>query len=677
MAVFARTENFMRKKLFCYLSAFLLPLLSACLLTGCGSFTENNGISADRTEDAEQYDSVEASSVPSDPACENASDTVSVFPKTESFIDDTGKSMQRNGDFLYSYYDGRLMRTQKEDGETSLLYQTSPNSRLRFCFYGEFIYFVERKGYDSPDNRDTILCRMEKDGSNLTLLQDNILNAAPLRFITYFRERKYNVNEYDIDIYDDIIYLLNYTYNPQEEENSTKNSNVYFKLEKDGSVSQIAEEDTLYGSLPEGFSAVSFVDPSQPDFPSLPYFMRNYGYLFVKDVHNTLWRIDPAGGLRENLSVMTTDLFTNFVFSGDSILLYSSSGGGLLLLSLSDKTMTPLNSFSLYDTINCRVFSAEEGFYYCQTYRSDFPAGEGSYYFVEGSILSDSSRNILLNYEFFEENKSDFAAIQYDSCPFGNYVYYFKEEEAKHSLMQLSPSTGEPESTAAHKTSWSATDKVSWSIYPASSPADLILEEREEKIEPGNACCISCSTKKLSLAEQTGADKLINQYLEREAYRDFEAHIEDTIQNEQILLARYPNYYEQYDEPYSIDFSLTTTCEYMDDDTISFCCAYYEYFSDTVHGSHWRHYFTFDRHTGRRLSFEDFVADTDLILAVAAPYVENKAEWGFSPKSVLEPDRFSLSADGYMVHFSPYEIGPYAAGHISVTIPYEAFGKTQ
>lgn len=669
----------MRKKLFCCLSPSLALLLSACLLTGCGgSLPENNGISAERSSDAKQSDSGETSPGSSDPAIESVSATASVFPKTEAFIDDTGKSMQRHGDFLYSYYDGRLVRTQKEDGETSLLYQTSPNSRLRFCFYGEFIYFVERKGYDSPDNRDTSLYRMEKDGSGLTLLQDDIVNAAPLRFITYFIEGKYNVNEYDIDICDDIIYLLNYTYTPQEEENSAENSNVYFKLEKDGSVSQIAEADTLYGNLPEGFSAVSFTDnPAQPDFPSLPYFMRNYGYLFVKDVHNTLWRIDPASGLRENLSVVTTDRFTNFVFSGDSILLYSSSGGGLLLFNLSDGTMTPLNSFSLDDTINCRVFSDEEGFYYCQTYRSDFPNDENSYYFIGQSILPDGSEKSLLHYEFFEENKSDFAAIQYDSCPFGDYFYYFREEEAKHSLMQLSRSTGESEDTIAHKANWSATDKVSWSIYPASSPADLIPEEREEKIEPDNACCISLSIKKLSLAEHTEADRLINQYLEREAYRDFEAYMEDTIQGEQVLLAGDPDYYEHYDEPYSIDFSLTASCEYMDDDTISFCCAYYEYFSDTVHGSHWCHYFTFDRHTGRRLSFEDFVEDTDLILTVAAPYVENKAEWGFSPESVLEPDRFSLSADGYMVHFSPYEIGPYAAGHISVTIPYEAFEKSQ
>ena len=129
----------------------LAVVMTAGALTGCGdgrgdSVSENIELSTGKIND-----------------------TDSVFPKAEPFIDDTGKPMQRHGDYLYSYYDGRLMRTHKEDGETSLLYQTSPNSRLRFCFYEDLIFFVERTGYDSPDNADTALYRMEKDGSGQRL----------------------------------------------------------------------------------------------------------------------------------------------------------------------------------------------------------------------------------------------------------------------------------------------------------------------------------------------------------------------------------------------------------------------------------------------------------------------------------------------------------------------------
>lgn len=663
------------KKLYflCFLICLLL-FLSACVLTGCGngqhdSSPENSELSTGKISDREEPDSDRKAS-PSDPAPDTSFDTKPAFPRAKPFIDDTGKSMQRHGDYLYSYYDGRLMRTHKEDGETSLLYQTSPNSRLRFCFYEDLIYFVERAGYDSPDNADTALYRMEKDGSGLTLLQDHIVNAAPIRFITYLGEGKYNIDEYDIDIYDDIIYLLNNTCNPQDGESFSKSANLYFKLEKDGSVSRMDEENTLYGRLPDGFSLVPHTDrPTQSAFPSLPYFMRNYGYLFVKDTNDMLWRIDPVNGSQENLSVVVTDSFTDYAFSGDTILFYSCSGGGLFLFRLSDRAIIPLYSYALNHTVHNCVFTAEQGFYYCYNYYYDslFPDEKNSCFTVT-NILPDGSGTSLLHYTLPEENQSDLAAIRYDSCPFGNCFYYFKEEETKHSLMRLSLTT--PDESSASKTT--AADPVySWSVYPASAPAVIITDEREEKIEPGNFCSVSRSVKKLSLEEKTAADKLINRFLNKEAYEDFEAYMEDMIQNEQIRLAKNPDYY--YGRPYSIDFSLTTTCEYMDDDTISFCCAYYEYFSDMVHSSHWRKYYTFDRHTGERLSFEDFIENTDLILTVAAPYVENKAEWGFSPESILEPDRFSLSADGYTVYFSPYEIGPYASGHITVTIPYSAF----
>lgn len=649
---------------------FVLLFLSAALLGGCGSgASENSGIPTGNTPDTKP------SSISSDPEQNTQDSAAPLFPKAESFVDDTGRSMQRNGDYLYSYYDGRLMRTRKDSGETALLYQTSANSRLRFCLYKDFIYFVERAGYDSPDNRDTALYRMDKDGSDLTLLQDDIPNAAPLKFITYWGAGKYDIDEYDIDIYDDIIYLLNYTYNdtydiydPQSEEAETEAGNLYFRLEDDGSVSQLPESDTLYGSLPEGFSEVRSSDrPIQPEFPSLPYFMRNYGCLFVRDTQDILWRIDPVNDIREKLSIAATDLSTNYVFSGDAILLYSHSGGGLFLFRLSDKTMIPLFRYASYETDSCSAFSAREGFFYCDKYHDE----TGSALSVK-HILPDGSYKSLLYCSLSEENLSDFSGIRYDSCFFENYFYYFVEEETSHALMRISvkedPDTGSP----------LIEQSDSWYVYPAvSAPAKIITEEKKEKIEPGNACSVSFDVKKLFLEEQTDADKLINEFLIRDAYADFEEHIEDTVEEQHNHIARDPAFYEQYEEPFSVDFSLTATCDYMDDDTISFCCAYYEYFSDTVHSSHWCTYYTFDRHTGRRLSFEDFVEDTDLILTVAVPYVENKAEWGFSPESVLEPDRFSLSADGYMVHFSPYEIGPYAAGHISVTIPYEAFEKNQ
>jgi len=564
------------------------------------------------------------------------------------------------------------MRT-RENGETTLLYQTSPASRLRFCFYKDFIYFVERAGYDSPDDRDTALYRMDKDGHGLALLQDDILNASPMKFVAYAGEGKYNIDEYDIDIYDDIIYLLNYTYQPQSDGESPGNGNLYFKLESDGSVSQIAESGTLYGRLPKGFSPVREPDsPLQPDFPSLPYFMRNYGYLFLRDSQNILWRIDPVNGLQENLHIAAKDSSINYVFSGDTILLYSHSGGTLFLFGLSDRIMAPVHCYSLEHTIDSAFFPAEQGFYYCSKYVSDISPDDGVPCFTVKHLLPDGSENSLFYCTLPAENEAGPAAVRYDSSLLGDYFYYFSEEEAEHSLMRLPlPGTdglSEPEAFEAAKSD-------SWPAWPALGSADIITKEREEKIELENFCSISYSIKELSLEEQTTADKTINQSLRKEAYADFEAYIEGTIQDERSRYTNNPEYYEKYGT-YSIDLSLATTCEFVDDDTISFCCLYYEYFSDTIHSSHWCRYYTFDRHTGKRLSFEDFIEDPDLIVSVGTPYLAKAAkDWGFSTEYFFDPDRFALSADGYTLHFSPYEIGPYASGHITVTIPYEAFER--
>lgn len=186
----------MKNRIFTVFFRIILVILSVFTLTGCGR----------KTSDPAAYDTEEADgenpapfshAVPQEPSA----DIDYVFPKTAPFIDDTGKSMQRHGNFLYSYYGGRLIRFDQETEETVLLYQTASTHTLSFCLYKNDIYFVERTGYDSLDDRDTSLWRMGKDGKDLTLLQGDIVNAGTVRF----------GDDYSIDIYDDILYLINYT----------------------------------------------------------------------------------------------------------------------------------------------------------------------------------------------------------------------------------------------------------------------------------------------------------------------------------------------------------------------------------------------------------------------------------------------------------------------------------
>ena len=267
-----------------YLPIPLLLILCAFLLTGCGGKTidspaydsEESG-NSDAEETGGENPAPFSHALPQDIPAESDY----VFPKTSPFIDDTGKSMQRDGNFLYSYYGGRLIRFDQETEETVLLYQTASTHALSFCLYKNDIYFVERTGYDSLDDRDTSLWRMGKDGKDLTLLQGDIVNAGTVRF----------GDDYSIDIYDDILYLISYTSGYENGDYITKTANLYYRLEHDGSVSEVDESETLYGTLPRRFSPVF-----DKDFPSFPYAMRNYGYLFVQDSNKVLYRPRAANG---------------------------------------------------------------------------------------------------------------------------------------------------------------------------------------------------------------------------------------------------------------------------------------------------------------------------------------------------------------------------------------------
>ncbi len=130
----------MKKIIFMLRSNIFFLLLPAFILTGCGTgVSKTLDIAEDKRETPETNVSDTESFGPSfSPDVDNGFDADPVFPETAPFIDDTGKtSMQRDGDYLYSYFDGRLMRTHGETGETTLLYQTS------YLLFGDYFYYID------------------------------------------------------------------------------------------------------------------------------------------------------------------------------------------------------------------------------------------------------------------------------------------------------------------------------------------------------------------------------------------------------------------------------------------------------------------------------------------------------------------------------------------------------
>lgn len=627
--------------------------LSVLLLTGCGN--KSSGAPAVPNAEEPEADSFEPFSHAKPQTA--PSDADYVFPDAAPFIDDTGRSMQRDGDDLYIYYDGRLMCFDKETEETILLYQTASTHRLNFCLSEDFIYFVERKGYDSLDDRDTALYRIGKDGSDLTLLQDDIINASSVR----------EWDQYQIDLYDNIIYLINYISEYEDGNYVTKTANLYYKLEQNGSVSEISEIDTLYSTLPQHFSPVC-----NSDIPSLPYAMRNYGYVFIQDSQKKLYRMDPVSGAKESLDI-DLDKFSFFTFSGDMVLLYSY-GSGPSLFGLSDQTMIETDASLWENTLGLTCFPTDQGFI-CFAKLSEETSVPDEYIgkLVIRHILPDGSVKTLFS-ETLQSLADDFSdsGMKHDSYFCDNYFYYIGKQEMLHHLMRF-PIQKNPDFQILD----------TWSAFPAaSSPSMITVEEQNHETEIGDFSSVSCSTSLLYLEEETDADRLINQAL-TEVYADFEDNVTGIIQGEQEQSETDPEYYEGFDYAPHSDFSLYASCDYMDDDTISFCCSYYQYFAGAAHGFCWSDYYVFDRKTGKRLSFEDFAGDSASILEIAFPYVEKMAEWDFDKEileetlkeMLLEQSRFSLSEDGYTLYFAPYDIASYAAGDFLITIPYEAFEK--
>lgn len=645
----------MKKHIFSlFLSIFLL-ILSVFSLTGCSGSTDSSAIPEKKEGETENPDAEDKTSATDSPVPfshakphQAPADTDYVFPEAASFIDDAGKPIQRDGRLLYSYYSGRLIRFDKETGETSLLYQTASTHKLDFCLHENDIYFVERTGYDSLDDRDTSLWRIGKDGSDLTLLQNDIVNAATVR----------DWCNYSIDIYDNILYLINYTHRYENGNYLTETANLYYRLENDGSVSEAQEAETLYGTLPYRFSPVY-----DSDFPTFPCAMRNYGYLFIQDADGKIYRMEPESGARELIDI-DTDAFSPASLSGDLLFLYSYKEQPSLY-NLSEKTSVPVDIPSVYFSSYPSVFSSEQGFFLCSDLREkNASSGSIDSHFAILHILPDGSADTL----FFDsgqtlgDNFDNMLRKEYSSVD-DNYFYYCEGDDNERRLMRFS--VGGQKTPAPEKLD-------AWPTFRTSSPAVVTSETESNKTVIGENGSVSHWTKKLFLEEKTAADRQINQTL-AEIYSDFESYVDSATTDEQEMYESYLDQSEDFDYVPNSDFSLDVYLDYMDDDTISFCCSYYQYYSYAAHGYYWNDYYVFDRQTGERLSFEDFAGDSSSILKTARPYVEKAAGWEFDQEMLLDISRFSLSEDGYTLYFAPYDIDCYAAGSFLITIPYEAF----
>lgn len=98
-----------------------------------------------------------------------------------------------------------------------------------------------------------------------------------------------------------------------------------------------------------------------------------------------------------------------------------------------------------------------------------------------------------------------------------------------------------------------------------------------------------------------------------------------------------------------------------------------------AHGSPTAAVATFETATGKKLTWDDLVTDKAALLALAEKHFREEQQEAFKEGFKFDdifkfalPANFGLVKDGIYCHYLHYEVGPYAMGNTTFTIPFSA-----
>lgn len=539
------------------------------------------------------------------------------------FRDDAGKNTQLVDGWIYGYWNNRLCRYDPETLEETVLYETVSSQHGDFCIREGYVYFMVIPNVTFVDKTIGYLYRVPCDGSEEAVCLTDIVMPGQKECSKYYEH-------YTLDIYDDILYLVGWQ---NDEENQ------YFRLNQDGSVTPVPEEETLYGKMPPGYSSWRAVG----QIITMPYAMRNYGYIFCRDDDSKISIRMDIDSLETEVINIQDEFYRNVAVTNNAVYV-AGYQGVWYKISLDDIShVEELENVSGY----LAAFWNEEGIYPLR-------------YDMDWSKLSfiDQSNKVDPQPLIFERD----WASEIDFFD-GKYYYYivtpYRTSEVRRRELG---EQDEPERV------------TDFCRYPG------------EGISAGETCqyCwkdeygyinIDYTIHKVYFMDETEAFRKINTFLD-DLYQDEISYIED--QKELFMENDHESeYYELHaDYAYRTD---TASVNYADEDYVGICVVWEENGSRFgVHGMDGKVYYVFDRHTGEQVHITNFLnRSPEEICAIAAPYVEvvamhkpREEDW---EKIILEEGRFYLSEEGIGIHFDAYEIDCYAAGNQEVIVPYSAF----
>lgn len=647
-----------------FLALWLLPLCASVFFTACRNpdpnFTSQNDSdlkSAFRNNpnpEAPTQNILCKNSMLKAPSPEN----VSPFHSVPYFHDDTGKSIQTRDGFLYGYWNGLLCRYSLDTLHQEVYFRADSNQSGRFCIYEDAIYFLERPLTASLTGMDTCLYMADLDGHGRKLLTTQIPNTTK-EYSSYNNYTDY----YEIDIYDDIIYLLS----------NNHRENVYYRLDKKlGSVTPIEESETLYGRLPEGYK-----EPFRySHIPSLPYQMRHYGYLILMDESGNLAAYDGESGNLERIGLPTESIARNSVFLTNNALYYAEeTDSGQPFATWYRISLDNLNQpeewgqfFSMQRLTGDDIFYDESGAYFAKKEGAvvnlfQIPWDGSTVRFLYGQYLSGG--------EYF---LSPAFGDQYLCYTDGNYFYFNDHEDSQYYILRKSLYGTSPQPETVMVYHEDSTEAVcTYDTWQHSFTVKTTVERE--------ACSFTFHT---SLTKAFLAEDILTE--NRDGAHAINMYLNSVYQDILQELDAFEQSYHGSDNPLPLPDGLgsymrvTAYPNYLDESYLGITIAEEIYFSGGAHPNTTSDEFVFDLRTGKRIAVTDIVENTpEEIREIAAAYIDiDHPEMHFADnpemrESILEDFRFFLAQEGIGFHFDTYELGSYAEGNEDYIIPFWEF----
>ncbi|MDE6926861.1 MAG: DUF3298 and DUF4163 domain-containing protein [Acetatifactor sp.] len=577
----------------------------------------------------------------------------SPFHSVPYFRDDTGKSIQSYDGFLYGYWDGQLSRYASDTLKQDFYFNADSNQSGQFCIYEDHIFFLEKPLTASLTGADTCLYMADLNRQTHKLLTSQVPNTTA-EYSSYNNYDDY----YEIDIYDDIIYLISDNFR----------ENIYYRPDTEfRSVTRIGESETLYGLLPEGYREPLWYSR----LPSLPYQMRHYGYLFLMDEDGNLAACDPESGRLESIDFPTDNIARNSVFlTNDALYCAEEADSG--------QPLTTWYRISLDD-----LHHAEEWgqFLPMQRYTGDdiFCDESGAYFAKrEGSVVSlyqipwDGS-GITLAYSRYLRGGEAFLSPAYGDRYLcytdGDYFYFNDKADSRYCVMRSPLHGDDPEPQIIEVYYEDLAEEIG-----TCDTLDHTFTVKTDVDGETESFTYHTVFTRFFLTGDTAGDHAVNAYLDN-VYRDLRKELDsfETSYASESEFLPLPDGLGSYME-------VTAWPSYLNDNYLGITIAEETYYSGGAHPNTWSEEYVFDRRTGKRIAITDIVKNSpEEICEIVALYIEKDHpglhfyETPESRSGILEDFRFFLSEEGIGIHYNTYELGSYAEGNEDYVIPFWEF----